>query len=378
MDLAVLPSLHRFAHLLVVALLLSLAPIQAAQADSDDEDHSEREGSGASSFRAPAGDLPSSRNIIVNGRKTAVISNGRLLTPAGIEVNVDAPKPFGMALSPSGDTVATINSGASRFSVTLVKNARSTAPTARRIDINATFMGIAFSPDGSRLYISGGENGNLLVADVAQARIIGSVNLNGPDHPLAAPLDPAADPVNHFKGAFPGNLLVTSEGFLYVVDQAGFQVHVVDTSRIQTGVDAAGAIVEPNNFSAVVNQVKVGRYPFGIGLSADGKRLLVTNVGIFQYQHLRPTAPTGDANIDYPLCYPGTSYPDDMEADKTIRIKKVDPRNLAGLPLRDPDGIRCGYVAADLDYTIPGLGSPNAPEASSVYVLDLTSPAGRC
>jgi hypothetical protein len=45
------------------------------------------------------------------------------------------------------------------------------------------------------------------------------------------------------------------------------------------------------------------------------------------------------------------------------------------LALRDPDGIRCGYVPADRDYTVPGLGSPNAEESSSVYVLDLAAPA---
>src|SRR5262249_18733524 len=47
-----------------------------------------------------------------------------------------------------------------------------------------------------------------------------------------------------------------------------------------------------------------------------------------------------------------------------------------GLPttLSDPDGIRCGYVPADRSFTIPALGSPNAMQASSVYVLDLTAP----
>src|SRR4029077_4490239 len=42
--------------------------------------------------------------------------------------------------------------------------------------------------------------------------------------------------------------------------------------------------------------------------------------------------------------------------------------------LRDPDGIRCGYVPNDRLYTVPGLGSPNAPQSSSVYVLDVSKP----
>ena len=71
-------------------------------------------------------------------------------------------------------------------------------------------------------------------------------------------------------------------------------------------------------------------------------------------------------------------YPDDALADKTIKIKKLAAgRTISGLPtsLRDPEGIRCGYVSGDQDYTIPALGNPNADESSSVFVLDLASPA---
>src|SRR6185295_12812392 len=87
----------------------------------------------------------------------------------------------------------------------------------------------------------------------------------------------------------------------------------------------------------------------------------------------RPASPTGDANTDYPLCFPGAGYPDETRNDRVIEITKVDPRNLPD-DLRDPDGIRCGYVPANRLYTVPGLGSPNAPESSSVYVFDVSNP----
>src|ERR1043165_6060761 len=63
--------------------------------------------SGASNFRAPAGTLPTTRDIFIDGMRAAVLPNGRFITPAGVEVNVDAPKPFGLALSPDNDTLAT-------------------------------------------------------------------------------------------------------------------------------------------------------------------------------------------------------------------------------------------------------------------------------
>jgi YVTN family beta-propeller protein len=58
-------------------------------------------------------------------------------------------------------------------------------------------------------------------------------------------------------------------------------------------------------------------------------------------------------------------------------IKKIDASKVSGLPasLQDPEGgIRCGYVSADREYRIPGLGDPNVPESSSVFVLDVTAP----
>ena len=296
-------------------------------------------------FSAPAGNRPATTDTVIDGVRAAILPNGRLVTPAGTEVNVQAPKPFGLALSPDGRMLATLNSGAGPFSLTLISQLGSASPTVKRIDVNASFLGVTFSPDSKRVYLSGGENGNVWVGDAVAGHIIGSVNLNGSSHPSDRPLDVVATPQLRFKGAFPGNMALTSQGrYLYVVDQGSFQVHVIDVSLIQTGVDGQGRITEPDNFAAVIGHVAVGRYPFGIALSADDRKLFVTHVGVFQYTHLRPANPTGDDNVDYPLCYPGAGYPDETRNDRVIEISKVDPRNLPD-SLRDPDGIRCGYVA---------------------------------
>ena len=324
-------------------------------------------------FSAPAGDRPATTDTVINGVRAAILPNGRLVTPAGLEVSVQAPKPFGLALSPDGTMLATINSGAAPFSLTLI-GLTSGTPTVRRIDVNASFMGVSFSHDSKRVYLSGGENGNIWIADAVAGQIIGSVNLNGPTHPLDRPLNVLTTPQLAFKGSFPGNMALTDNGrFLYVVDQGSFQVHVIEVAKIQTGINAQGLLTEPDNFDAVVGRVKVGRYPFGIRLSRDNQELFVTHVGVFEYTHLRPATPTGNDNLDYPLCYPGAGYPSETRNDRVIEIKKVDPRSLPD-SLRDPDGIRCGYVPADRLFTVPGLGSPNAPESSSVYVLDVSNP----
>src|SRR5262249_39608389 len=183
------------------------------------------------------------------------------------------------------------------------------------------------------------------------------------------------NPPGRFKGTFLGRMALTGGGsYLYVVDQGGFQGHVIDTRKIVTGTDANGRIVEPNNFGAVVGHVPVGRYPFDVSPSPDRATLCVAHVGIFQYTHLRPPNPTGDPNQDYPLGYPGAGYPDETETSRTIKIKKVNPSNLPPT-LRDPEGIRVGYIPHDTVFTVPCLGSPNVPQSSSVYALNIGSSA---
>jgi DNA-binding beta-propeller fold protein YncE len=324
---------------------------------------------------APAGDEVTTREIVIDGISAAILPNGRRITPAGVEVSVDAPKPYGLVLAPAGDVLATINSGASRFSVTLLRSLTSGTPTAQRVNLNATFMGVVFSPNGARFYAAGGENGNIWVGDTASGTIIGSVNLNGAAHPLDRPLNVENTPALRFKGAFPGNMALSRDGrYLYVVDQGSFQVFVVDTTLITTGTAGPDLVTEPDNFQAVVGTAKTGRYPYGISLSPDGRTLYVTNVGVFQYTHLTPASPTGDPNHDYPLCYPAAGYPDETEHATTLRIKPVDPRHLPD-DLRDPEGVRCGYVDQEQEYVVPGLGSPNVPEASSTWAFDLQAPA---
>ena len=190
-------------------------------------------------------------------------------------------------------------------------------------------MGVTFSPDSRRVYLSGGENGNIWIADAFAGQILGSVNLNGPTHPLDRPLDVVATPQGRFKGAFPGNMALGSQGrYLYVVDQGSFQVHVIDVSKISRASMRRGASTSPTTSRRWSVMSRSDAILSGSRCRADDRRLFVTHVGVFQYTHLRPATPTGDGNFDYPLCYPGAGYPDETRNDRVIEINKVDPRNL--------------------------------------------------
>src|SRR5437868_7172413 len=59
-----------------------------------DDHHDHRGPSRFVDFHAPAGDRPTAIATTVDGKPGAILPNGRFVTPAGVEVNVAAPKPF--------------------------------------------------------------------------------------------------------------------------------------------------------------------------------------------------------------------------------------------------------------------------------------------
>ena len=52
---------------------------------------------------------------------TTVIPNGRFITPLGNQITT-APHPYGLVLSPDGNTAVTANSGTGPLSITIIKN----------------------------------------------------------------------------------------------------------------------------------------------------------------------------------------------------------------------------------------------------------------
>src|SRR5262245_64652382 len=123
-------------HKAKVALLSALMVIVAVWVVAADRGGSEGRSSDFLNFSAPAGNRPATTNTVINGVSAAILPNGRLVTPAGVEVNVQAPKPFGLALSPNGQVLATLNSGAGPFSLTLITNIGTSSPTVKRIDLH--------------------------------------------------------------------------------------------------------------------------------------------------------------------------------------------------------------------------------------------------
>jgi len=266
----------------------------------------------------PAGEQPA--RIDRNG--TSILPNGRFITPLGKQIVV-APHPYGLVVSDDGNIAVTANSGTSPLSITIIRNLNTEQPEVQQIPPGAStdkgvlasvFMGLAIAKDNSRVYVAGGETNKIYMFNLKTGESMGTID--------CAFKSESED----FTHGYIGDLIMTKDGkTIYAVDQLGFRVAIVDL--------VSGKLKK---------SIGVGRYPFGITLSPDEKNIYVANVGMYEYkllESLNPNDLSGTA-----LKYPAFGF--NTEAS----IKGIHTDTLK----------------------VPGLGDPNAPEAFSVWAIDVS------
>jgi YVTN family beta-propeller protein len=262
---------------------------------------------------APAGNEQT--KIDKNGK--SVIPNGRFLTPRGKQI-MTAPHPYGLILSPDGKTVVTANSGIVPFSISVINNILEENPQVKQIPegakndkgiLEACFMGLAISPDNQTVYVAGGEANKIFKYDITTGKQKGSIN--------CAVKTKSQD----FRHGYLGDMVMSKDGKkLYVVDQIGFRMLVIDVEKEQ-----------------IIDNIPTGRYPFGICLSPDESTVFVANVGVFEY---KPFTDLDLKNLkETAHKYPSTKY----------NTKEM--------------------IEGDAAKGVPALGDPNAPEAFSVWAF---------
>lgn len=278
------------------------------------------------SNRWVANDPAGSRYSTIETNGATIIPNGRLIRPLGKSMQV-APHPYGLAVSRDGSTAITANSGVRPFSISIIRDLNAPEPNVRQIPegsqndegvLAAVFMGLAFSPNGARVYVGGGQEGKVVVFDVASGARLSDIDAN---------IDFAG---RIYEDSYVGDLTLSRDGkTLYAVDQTNFRLLIIDTGA-----------------QAVINSVPTGRYPFGVTLTPDETRVYVANVGMYAYSTLESVDPDADPPR------PGASFPafayGSKEAEEGVDVE--------------------GYHA-------PGLGPANAPEAFSVWGIDVSDPA---
>ena len=278
----------------------------------------------AEHYSAPAGTRPASRRPGAE----SILPGGRIIAPTGLQY-LTGPGPWGLAASPSGRLVVSADGGPGRYSITVLKKDKDSWLTTRHLtssrrdndgksedeDWKSVFMGLAF--DGERsLYASEGNSGRVRLIDPETGirKAIFNVNEGG------------------FGDSYTSDLAFDkNRGLLYVLDQANFRLVTIDTKKRR-----------------IAASTRVGRLPFALALSPDGRRAYVTNLGMFQYSpipgaSIRESLRTG-------LPFPAFGFPSE------------ESRN----------GVRRETAAGPVD--VPGLGDPNAKESNSLCVIDLGDP----
>ena len=273
---------------------------------------------------APAGRLPV--NILPDG--AAVLPNGRRITPRGVHVKV-APHPYGLALSPDGQTLVTVDSGTSPFSVSIITRLGDDPPAVAQIppdpkssdaDPKSVFLGAAIAPDNRTLYLSEGNNGHVGIFDMVTLQRLGTLSLD--DFTPGAPGGPSRDSLT-------GDMKLSVDGSrLFVLDLAHYRLVIFDTRSRK-----------------ILSRTGVGLLPFGLALSPNGQRAYVSNVGMFTYSLIPGLDPNHvkETGIDFPPF----GFPSAEAANgATIQGRKI-----------------------------AGLGDPNTAGSNSVWELDVSSPA---
>jgi len=252
-----------------------------------------------------------------------VLPNGRLITPLGKHVLV-APHPYGLALSPDGKTLVTVNSGTSPFSFSIITDLASDQPKVAQVpptggsadaDPQSVFLGVAIARDNRTLYLSGGDNGRVGIFDLTTRQRLDSISLDGTWQGKV------------YKNSLTGELALSADDrWLYVLDLAHFRMAILDTRSKQ-----------------IVASIDVGRMPFGLAVSPDGRRVYVSNVGMFQYSLIPGYDPQDPRRTG--LDFPPYGFPSrEASEGTTVNGKKI-----------------------------PGLGDPNVPESNSVWVIDVAN-----
>ncbi|MEP6948755.1 MAG: bifunctional YncE family protein/alkaline phosphatase family protein [Ginsengibacter sp.] len=253
----------------------------------------------------------------IDTKGKSVLASGRYITPAGETIRI-THDPFGMATSPDGKKTVTIHNGV--FTIIdneTLANTRVPSYDDRIISpfSNGSFLGVAFAPDSKTVFLSGGDNGAIIIYDIEKMQRLDSISLNG-----------KVDSVD-YEDSFTSDLLLNeSNNELIVLDRGNFRMVRIDIST-----------------KKITASIKTGRQPFGLSISPDKKTAFVANVGMYDYPLLPDITPENYNSMLLPF------HPYGNDTKESINGYTLNGRK------------------------IPGVGSPLADEAMSVYTIDLAS-----
>lgn len=214
-----------------------------------------------------------------------LLSNGWKVTPVGTHLPL-GDLPLRVVVSPDGKFLVATNNGYSTQGLTVIDLERQ--EKVLTLPMERSWLGLQFSRDGKRLYVSGGGDNKILV------------------HAFERGLNPEADAIvlgDRKQEMFPSGLCVDAqERRLYAALNLSNELAVVDletksiAKKIPVGDHPYTCVVSPDGTKVYVSnwgsrsiseidaealremrKMEVGDHPNDLALSPDGKRLYVAN-----------------------------------------------------------------------------------------------------
>ena len=189
---------------------------------------------------------------------TVLLPNGWSLDPSGRQVGLGGDFPVQIARHPSEPILAILFAGYGTHEVVTVD--AESLDVIGRVALPSSFSGLAWSPDGSRIFAGGGFDDVIYRFDHDAGLLVGKAVFNYPEPD--APADPAPDDEQDIIGTdrrVPGGLALTLDGkVLWVANTWGHSVARFDA---ETG--------------ALLGETSTGpdTYPFGLVIAPDGARV---------------------------------------------------------------------------------------------------------
>ncbi len=272
----------------------------------------------------------------IDEKATSILPSGRFVTPAGETIRI-THDPFGLAISPNGKKAITLHNGV--FTIIDIATLQHTRVPGYNNTVNSplthspiagnepsqslphktlesvlnkgSFLGVAFAANSKIVYLSGGDNGAVIVYDIENFKRTDSITLNGIING------------EMFDDSFTSDLIINNNELL-ILDRGNFRL--VRYNLIDKKITAS---------------IPTGRQPFGLALSDDKQTAFVANVGMYAYPMVEGLT---EKNYDSMVI---SHHPYGNNTKESIEGTIVEGKK------------------------IPGVGSPLSPEAMSVFTIDL-------
>ncbi len=329
------------------------------------------------------------------GRGVTLLPNGWTLAPAGRHLPI-GDLPLAMVLSSDGRRLIVTNNGWSKPTLTVVDTER--LVVTQKQPLEHAWLGLAWHPDGTRLYSSGAAQNTVLELEYEKGQLSTPRMIRvaeASDEPRPGTNRPA--PIDPKKQVFVGGIAVTPDGSrLFAVQVLGMALSVVDlqtravTRTISLPAEGYTAAVSPDGALVYVSvwggakvlvfdaktldrrrEIAVGEHPNALAFSRDGSRLFVacanTNA-VWSIDTARGEAVEQISIALYPQAPPG-STPNALALSRdgrTLLVANADNNTVAVVDVSAPRGSRVsGFIPTGWYPT----GVAYSRDGSSIFIL---------